>query len=293
MYTQRIILIINLSLLTLGAYLSAGLFYQFLGLHVQPVASAMFAEQSTELKTANDSKPLSYYNDILERDLFKTKKEPKASQADEKINVENLEETKLKLKLWGTVSGEPDQTYAVIEDTQKREQNLYRVGDSVQGATLKAILREKVILSVNGKDEVLAMEDLQQASGRPSLADRLPGPRPVPRGGAEPMQRVSLQRNMINEAMQDVTKLMTEIAIKPHVGEDGQPAGLALSNIKPNSIFRRMGLRNGDILKGVDGNEIRSVDDALKLYENLKSSENVNVQIERYGRERNINYSIR
>jgi general secretion pathway protein C len=292
MSIQRIILIINLTLLTLGAYLSVGLFYQFLGLYVQPTASAMIAAENAEPKTASDDKPLSFYNDILERDLFKTKKEPKTIQADEKINVENLEETKLKLKLWGTVSGDPDQAYAVIEDTQKREQNLYRVGDSVQGATLKAILREKVILSVSGRDEVLAMEDLQHASGGPTFANRSV-PRPGPRGGAEPMQRVSLQRDMINEAMQDVTKLMTEIAIKPHVGEDGQPSGLALSNIKPNSIFRRMGLRNGDILKGVNGNEIRTVDDALKFYNDLKSADNVNVQIERYGRDRNINYSIR
>ena len=97
---------------------------------------------------------------------------------------------------------------------------------------------------------------------------------------------------MIDEAMGDVSKLMTEIAIVPHM-EDGQPAGLAMSKIKPNSIFRRMGLRNGDILKGVDGQEIRSVDDALKLYENLKEASSVNVQILRMGQQYNIDYNIR
>ena len=97
---------------------------------------------------------------------------------------------------------------------------------------------------------------------------------------------------MINEAMQDISKLMTEITIQPHL-EDGQPAGLALQNIQPNSVFRRMGLRNGDVLMGVDGQEIRSVDDALKLYQNLKDSDNVNVQLKRRGQERTINYNIR
>ena len=92
---------------------------------------------------------------------------------------------------------------------------------------------------------------------------------------------------MIDEAIQDVSKLMTEIKIQPN------EAGLSLSEIKPNSIFRRMGLRNGDVLKSVDGQEIRSVDDALKLYESLKSADNVSVVLQRRGTERTINYNIR
>jgi general secretion pathway protein C len=105
-------------------------------------------------------------------------------------------------------------------------------------------------------------------------------------------QKVSLNRGIIDSAMQDVSKLMTEITITPHM-EEGQSSGLAISNIRPNSIFRRMGLRNGDILVGVDGQEIRSVDDAMRFYESLKSSSELKVQINRRGQERTIDYSIR
>ena len=98
---------------------------------------------------------------------------------------------------------------------------------------------------------------------------------------------------MINDAMNNVSKLMTEIKISPHLGQDGQPSGLAVSNIKPNSIFRRMGLRNGDVLKSVDGQDIRTVDDALKLYESMKSADSLSVQIQRRGRDRMIQYHIR
>ena len=92
---------------------------------------------------------------------------------------------------------------------------------------------------------------------------------------------------MIDESLKDVNKLMTEIAIRPH--EDG----LALSNIKPNSVFRRMGLRNGDVLVGINGQEIRSVEDAMRLYEGLKSSSEVQVQLKRRGQDRSISYNIR
>ena len=295
MTIQRAIIFINLIFLTLGAYFGVGLFYQLVGSQMEPTTALQTSSAEHPLEQSPGTRPVSTYAAIMERDLFRTQKEAVTPDTQKEPNLDNLEETQLKLKLWGTVSGDPEKAYAVIEDTQKREQNLYRVGDIIQTATVKSILREKVVLSVNGKDEILAMEDIKQDSGRSSASAYPAGairPTPSPGSTAVRSQRVSLRRNMINDAMADVTKLMTEIAIVPHM-EDGEPAGLAMSKIKPNSIFRRMGLRNGDILKGVNGQEIRSVDDALKLYENLKEAPNVNVQILRRGQEYNIDYNIR
>mgnify|MGYP001117344531 CR=1 FL=1 len=94
----------------------------------------------------------------MDRNLFGTRAD--ADPETEAVDVASLEETKLDLKLWGTVSGSEDGIYAVIEDVRAREQNLYRTGDAVQKATVKEIFREKVVLTVDGKDEVLQMQDL-------------------------------------------------------------------------------------------------------------------------------------
>jgi general secretion pathway protein C len=298
MNIQHVIALINMILLTTGAYLGVGYFYQVVGLRVVSPQNAVMDPSIDAFNQAMVDRPLNYYSPILERDLFKTQKAPQTPVAKENVALENLEETSLKLKLWGTVSGDPERAYAVIEDTQKREQNLFRVGDSIQSAQVKMILREKVVLTVAGKDEVLAMEKVEQGpgSGRPGFAARssmqVSPTSELNTDAPVRAQRISLRRDMINDAMQDVTKLMTEIAVRPHM-EDGQAAGLALTNIKPNSVFRRMGLRNGDVLVGVGGQEIRSVDDALQLYESLKSSDDVAVQLKRRGQERTINYNIR
>lgn len=234
-------------------------------------------------------RPLSAYKAILDRNLFGTRKD--STTAPVTVDPDLLIETKLNLKLWGTVSGSSEGDYAVIEDVKAREQNLYRVGDAIQTATVKEIYREKVVLSVNGKNEVLQMQELK--SGK--TTDRpggLPGRAPTRATGAVRAQRISLRRSYIEQSMTDMASLMTQVQIQPHM-EEGVPAGLSLSSIKPNSIFRRMGLRNGDIITGVDGNDISSVDDALKLVDGLKSSSNLSVQLKRRGREKNIEYSIR
>jgi len=284
---QRLTALANLVLITVAAYFGVGLFYQIAGLNVQPQSPDDEIAIASESQAPPETRPIAYYRPIIDRDLFKTRKTAVAKSETKSVDLEALEETQLNLKLWGTVSGDIKTAYAVIEDLQKREQNLYRVGDSVQDATVKIILREKVVLNVAGKDEVLAMEDMSQsgAPARPAVpSPRLPRPFP---GAAPREQRISIQRSMIDESLQDVNKLMTEIAIRPH--EDG----LALSNIKPNSVFRRMGLRNGDVLLGINGQEIRSVEDAMQLYEGLRTASQVQVQLKRRGQERSISYNIR
>lgn len=288
---QRIIFIINLALVTLGVYFGVSLFYQVMANQLRTTEVTPVAAATPKSRPTNKKQPFSNYRPILQRDLFKTQKSPAPAPPKTDINMDNMAQTQLKLKLWGTVTGKPEQAYAVIEDIQKREQNLYRIGDSIQNATLKLIKRSKVVLSLNGKDEILAMEDMSKASKSKSSVARSASSSGQ-RRPARRTQRVSLRRSMIDEAMNDVSSLMTQIKIKPHI-KDGVPNGLALSNIKPTSIFRRMGLRNGDVLKGVDGQDIRSVDDALRLYDSLKSTDAVSVQLERRGTDRTINYNIR
>lgn len=234
------------------------------------------------------SQPLSAYAPITTRNLFKTQK--KETQKSVEVDLEGMEPTDLNLKLWGTVTGETKNAYAVIEDLKERRQDLFRAGDTIQNATVKLILREKVVLNVGGKDEILEIEKMEANTGRRSVGYR-PPIGPTTAFNSRP-QRITLNRSQIEDAMQNVTDLMGQIKVRPHF-EDGRPDGLQLSSIKPRSIFRRMGLRNGDIITGVDGQQIESVDDALKFYENIRSAANMTVDIKRRGRPRTIEYNIR
>jgi general secretion pathway protein C len=293
---QRLCALANLALITLGVYFAVSTFYGLLETQMQPDHDLAPAAQGISIGESAAVRPVNYYNPILDRDLFRIRKTAQAAAPSPAVDLENLERTQLNLKLWGTVSGDPQKAYAVIEDMQKREQNLYRIGDLVQNATIKVIMREKVVLNFEGKDEVLDMADIQQAASSPMMASR-GRPHVMPPPGeplmpSEGEQRITIQRNMLEESFADVNRLMTEIAISPNM-EEGEPAGLALSRIAPNSIFRRMGLRNGDVLLGVNGQQILSAEDAMRMYEGLRSSDEIQLQLKRRGQERTIQYSIR
>jgi general secretion pathway protein C len=283
-----------LNLLFIGAIVYSGVnaFYLFTSANIDAVESQTVDTDTLDVPETDRRYPLSHYSGITDRNLFNTQAETDSTPAA--LNVETLEQTSLNLKLWGTVTGSEQEAFAVIEEAGNRKQNLFRIGDTIQDATVKMILREKVVLSVKGKDEILEIEKaVGRAGGASPLMSR--GPSPADGGAARPRvrtQRITLRRSMIDNAIQDVNQLLTQVNVRPHFHQ-GQPDGLMLSRIKPNSLFMRMGLRNGDVISGVNGRNIQSVDDALGFYESLRSADKVMVQLKRGGRERTIEYNIR
>jgi general secretion pathway protein C len=294
MVMKRYFTIANIFLITMGSYFSVNAFYKVATApfdHARPSSASANHAVSTKNVTRH---PLSYYDAVIERNLFNTK--TNTGQQHKKLNIETLKPTDLKLKLFGTVTGDNKKAYAVIEETEKRRQNLYRIGDTIQNASIKMILREKVVLRVNGKDEILGIEEIPSgsgASGKPTstLNRRSQERRPSKRSSAADLQNITLERSKIESAVQNINDLMKNVRIQPHF-TDGKPDGFRLSGVRPNSFFYNMGLKSGDIITGVDGKKIESVDDAFKLYQGLQSSSNIQLQLKRKGQQKNINYKI-
>lgn len=285
------LIIINLLLLTAASYLGVDAFYQVVGTKLNVAGPSMRVGDKTAAPIRESVNPLTEYKAIAERNLFKLQNEPVPKPEPAKVNIEELKQTKLQLKLWGTVTGDAKNAYAVIEDTKQRMQQLYHIDDAIQSATLKEIHREKVILEVNGRLEVLQMEEMKAGSSSGRVATRKSKRTQRDESPVLETKSVSLKRDRIDEAVNDLGNLMKQVRIRPHY-KDGQSDGLTLSGIRSKSIFSDMGFRNGDVIVGVDGNKIESVDDALGLYENLQSASTVQVQIRRRGRLQTIEYTV-
>jgi len=277
---KRYFAVLNILLIAVAVYFCVKAFYKVATANLNNTPSSEVTTRHVISPEDATFHPISYYREIIERNLFNSKKG--TGEPVESLDIETLEPTDLKLKLLGTVSGNDKEAYAVIEDTAERRQNLYRIGDSIQNATLKMILREKVVLRVNGKDEILGIEEVHgsQTTRISSKGTDIAA-----------SQDIALKRSQIESAVKDVNTLMKQIRIRPHF-RNGKPDGLRLTGIRPNTIFYNMGLKSGDIITGVNSNNIESVDDVLKLYQNLQSSSNVRLQIKRRGQPKTINYTV-
>lgn len=283
---KRLISVINIVLITAISFLSVDTAYKIFAAQLKPIARPKFAIPK-KVSTPPEFKipPLSKYKTILERNIFHSNTQGAA--ISEKTIIENIKPTERNLKLWGTVVGnDPASAYAIIEESdaksRRRQQSLYRRGDIVQGAEIKNILREKVILSANGNNEILRIVKPQSSGSiqRTRSAYNQGSNRPI-------RQKRTLRRSQIQKALGNINTIMSQANIRPH------SEGFQITRIRPASIFRRLGLRNGDIITAVDNRPIQSVDDAMGIWQDLTARGETSIHLKRRGRTRIIDYRIR
>jgi general secretion pathway protein C len=70
-------------------------------------------------------------------------------------------------------------------------------------------------------------------------------------------------------------------------------AGLKLQNIEPGSIYEKLGLKNGDIIKKVNEKEIPEKENIESLSDELSKSKKIRLLLERNGKEEILKYTIK
>lgn len=280
--SKRYQTIFNLFALAVIILLGVDLFYMIIRVQLRDLdTQTNVAHHLPDLKKRHSKPPLGYYRPIITKNLFGSEEQIPQEMGEEEI--EDLEPTSLKVALLGTVVGDQQSAVAVIEEVNKKKQDLYRVGDSIQGATVRKILRGKVILRVKDRDEILTIEERTTSGAEKERTTSKP---------IKDSSTIMVGHSDLQESLTNIHQLLSQARIRPHF-KDGRADGLAINNIKAGSFFAKLGLRNGDIVQGIDGRDINSPDDVLEVYNKLKSGSQVTLEIMRKGEQKTINYKFR
>jgi len=227
---------------------------------------------------------------IVKRNLFRAAIEkadiPLTEQNAEDTSLEKLEPTQLKLVLWGTVTGEKS-VYAVIEDKKNRKQALYQLGDLTQGAKLKKILRNRVILSYQGKDQLLEIKTDLVSSGSSKNITQFQ--RYKEKAEIKPVSANKMVGHDVLDNFADFNTTMRQIKFRPHFSQ-GEADGLMVYGIRPNSVFMKIGLKNGDIIKTINDEPVISREDILNRFTDAPIEENLKLTLVRRGKIKELSY---
>jgi general secretion pathway protein C len=189
----------------------------------------------------------------------------------------------LNLTLLGTVVNESGLSWAVIKDLATDRQDMVSVGSVVAGARVVSIGRDRVVLNVNGREEILLLgvEGTRSASSR---GDQ----------GAKESATTTyvLNREVVRENLENLPELMTQARAELYYKE-GRAEGFQLSQIQEGSLLRSVGFENGDVIRSVNGQEIRSLEDAIVLYQKFGDSDSFTIGILRGERARTLNVKLK
>jgi hypothetical protein len=87
----------------------------------------------------------------------------------------------------------------------------------------------------------------------------------------------TLRRGELDAAFGDFTRLGKEVRF------DLTSEGIALHDVAKGTFLYRMGLRGGDLVRTIDGQRIRGVDDAASVYARLMTASRLAVEVQRGG----------
>ena len=270
-------LVVELSLLAIVAYLAGlGVRQAILARLDAPPPAAPQAPAPADAAVG----PLADYAVITERDLFNV---AHAAVAPEPHAAA--------LRLWG-IAFAGTEARAIIEDTATHTQALYRLGDRVGDGRLATIGWDRATVAFDGGDAVLEMAREPAPADVPAAEEASPMPPTGERIRRTGENAYLVDRREITGALGNTSGLLTQLRAVAEVRE-GRPAGFRLFRIHDESLFARLGLRDGDVVERVNGTEVHDPAALLRFLERLGHEPRVALDIVRADAPRTLVYDLR
>jgi general secretion pathway protein C len=192
-----------------------------------------------------------------------------------------------KMKLLGVVIGDKGGVSAIVEMLASKQQMFFRLHDQIpEVGELSEIRKDGVVVRQGDQQELLELNS--------GLGDVVPKAAAAPIQAVEPGGpiRKTIDRREVDQAMNDLPKLLSQARAVP-VLVNGAMNGFRLDYIAPSSFYEKIGLQYGDVLKQVNGVEIKDPGTMLNLFQQLRNERTVKLDVVRNNQRTTLTYDIR
>jgi general secretion pathway protein C len=292
MYKHKALLIIKFALVLILGYvvITAVLMPQHTGEIFEP-SSAVGTDNITAVEpTSSPDIPVEDYSAIVEQDIFGSSlRTNKSLQGDNGVSPALSAEEELGIALLGTVAGSPEISRAIIKDLETNELSLYKIGDTVATAHIESIEKDVVVLLHQGQRKILKLgtreskrQDIDSAQGALS------------RNAAQGVETnpPAKSQSTVGDKLRDIEIMLTKAVIEPYTIDD-QVEGLRITGLENIRGAEEIGLKNGDIIRTVNGHRLTSKQKAYQIFKKARSQEALNIELLRDNETKTLSFSLK
>jgi len=196
------------------------------------------------------------------------------------------------IKLIGTVTGEGEKI-AIVEFNKKL--SLLKEKDKIGNFSVERIDRYEIVIT-DGVNRYTIPLEISAKKGRSTSYKRISRK-------TETTQKVlsltksegeyyEISKREVEKQTADLGKLLRYVRIVPVV-ENGETKGYKFLYVSPRSILYKYGLRSGDFIVSVNGMQVRTAEEAFKIYNMLRNEKTIRLEIDRRGERKVITYEIK
>lgn len=302
LYIEKYDVAMNCALVILLAYVTAVTVNNFVrSAYAVPGAVSSWHPSSvkaTEEARENFRKDLAV---IERRNLFQAKVREEIPLAEEVPTQLNLN-----LCVQGLIVG-PIWKFATIRDLTTNQSKVLAEGEELaSGWILSSIEPEKIIVSTQrGQLQEAGIDFLRQCAPRGvapppthSSPTKYPENPTVAPPGGEGIQPLSDTEYLIDKKefeaqFNNLNELMTQARMVPNFTPDREVDGFRIFQIRPGSIFQKLGLRNGDVIERVNGIKLDDPAKGLELFTALKNLSHFTIDLKRNNANMTITYTVK
>jgi len=240
--------------------------------------------------------------DIVKRNVFCSGCVPEIPKgASGPVGDGSPQKSALQLELVSTMVCPTDDNWsmAVVKELSTKEKDAAMVSRGsplfATNATVIKVVSKRMYLKNGGNIEYLEMEG---AAAPPKPAEVAAAPAEggefgdIDKGVRCTGNNCTVDKALVEKMLSNTAMLATAARFVPSI-KDGKANGFKLYAIRPNSIFGKIGLQNGDTIKAINNMEMSSPDKALEVYTKLRNASHLTVGVERRGETITLDYSIR
>lgn len=210
-------------------------------------------------------------------------KKTQVKKVVKKQKVQTLSSYTLK----GIYSTTSNAGWIIIENKRDKKSSFISQYEELDGYILTKLYKKYVIFEKQAKEYKLDMQSRDQ-NLKYEVSRKVNN---INENIIVDNDNVKVKRNYLNSYINNIDKVWNNIAIN-EVKKNGKIDGFKVGRVNENSVFGKLGLKKGDIIKSINNNILSSYADAFKVYNNINSTKYLNIEILRNNEIMELNYEI-
>jgi type II secretion system protein C len=262
----------------------------YLGRALKPLPVSGDEHKAEPASTEPRSRPPTDLSAIIESGLFagtgdaQAQMDPGAPSSPNAMSVED----ELGLKLIGAIAGDPSTSRAVIQNKATGAALPYKVGDVIGPATVESIESDRVVVRLAGRRKVLPLQ-----SGAVGPTRERPGEdKPQNVAAAAAQSSAEPQPRQGPPKLSYLEDVFHKAKVEPYV-QKGQTEGLKITGLQDTPLTGFFGLKNGDVVQTINGQNLTSKQKAFQVIQKAKTQSKLQLQLLRDGKTKELSLDLR
>lgn len=187
---------------------------------------------------------------------------------------------------------------SVVTVEYKHKSKVLSSGDVINGFTLEGAGSNFAMFSKEGKNYKVLLDKKSKSSLNSSSIKSASSSIKNPSRDKKPLGEVTnegavkiIDRSLLDHYAENMDDIYKNIGVS-EIKDGKDLKGFKINFVRRNSPFSKLGIRRNDVIKSINGQEIKSYNAAFSVYKNIKNVDELSVVIQRGKEEMELDYEI-